>query len=222
MGQSITSASPAGVIKQFGSTVVPSGFLSCDGSAISRTTYAILFAAIGTTYGNGNGTTTFNVPDFRGRMPMGDGTGPGLTSRSIGQNGLGSETHNLNSANLPVHTHGVGGTTFGGTISGTAAAVDLFHNHLQNNSPAGGGGPVIGFKVEDSNTVYAGSTLNNTNIPTQGPNTSLNHSHTVTGSASSQGFSTTSDNGSGVAGINAGTGVNHINPATVVRYIIKY
>jgi len=225
MGQSINSSSPAGVIKQFGSTTVPSGFLNCDGSAISRTTYAILFAAIGTTYGNGNGTTTFNVPDFRGRMPMGDGTGPGLSGRTIGQNGLGTESHNLNSANLPVHTHGVSGSTSGGGISGTAASGigSLDHTHTQNNlgGNIGGGGPVIGLYY---NPIYGGDPggYSNTNIPTQGVNSSLDHSHSVSGSAASHTFSATSGNGTGGTGANAGTGVNHINPATVVRYIIKY
>ena len=50
---------------------VPSGWLMCDGSAVSRVTYAALFTAIGITFGRGDGSTTFNVPDFRGRVPLG-------------------------------------------------------------------------------------------------------------------------------------------------------
>ena len=65
---------PAGTIVAFGSTTVPAHFKLCDDSALSRTTFARLFAVIGTTYGTGNGTTTFNVPDLRDRIPLGKGT----------------------------------------------------------------------------------------------------------------------------------------------------
>lgn len=66
-----TSTVPAGVVAPFGGAAAPTGWLVCDGSAVSRTTYASLFTAIGTTYGAGNGTTTFNLPDLRGRMVAG-------------------------------------------------------------------------------------------------------------------------------------------------------
>lgn len=212
MGQSITSLSPAGVIKPYAAGALPSGFLQCDGSAVSRTTYAILFAVVGTTYGAGNGTTTFNLPDLRGRMPMGDGTGSGLTARTVGQL-PGGETHTLGGTNLPSHTHGVSGNTGGGSISGTAnSGVNLNHTHVQNYVPNGGGGVVAG-----GTSVYAGNNSpTNTNIPTQGSGT-LDHSHSVSGSASSQSFSATSDGGPGSA-----VAVNHVNPTLVVRYIIKY
>ena len=59
-----------GMIKPFAGTTVPTGYLLCDGSAVSRTTYADLFAAIGTTYGSGDGSTTFNLPDLTNRVPM--------------------------------------------------------------------------------------------------------------------------------------------------------
>lgn len=74
----------------------PTGWLLCDGSAISRTTFATLFAAIGTTFGAGNGTTTFNVPDLRGRVPVGvDGAAGRLSANdALGQSG-GEETHAL-------------------------------------------------------------------------------------------------------------------------------
>jgi microcystin-dependent protein len=67
---------PAGTIIATGSLTPPSGYLYCDGTAISRTDYAELFAAIGTTYGIGNGTTTFNIPDLRGIFARGAGTNP--------------------------------------------------------------------------------------------------------------------------------------------------
>lgn len=66
---------PAGMIFQYAGSSIPTGWLTCDGSAVSRTTYAALFAAISTTWGVGDGSTTFNLPDMRGRSAIGDGTG---------------------------------------------------------------------------------------------------------------------------------------------------
>lgn len=65
---------PAGLIINFGGTQVPNGYLLCNGGIISRTTYADLFSVIGTTYGAGDGSTTFNLPDFRDRIAQGSGT----------------------------------------------------------------------------------------------------------------------------------------------------
>lgn len=94
-----------GSIQLFGGTSAPSAFwLPCDGSAVSRTTYAALFAVIGTTYGVGNGTTTFNLPDFRGRLPLGAGAGTGLSTRVAGA-AVGSETHTLTITEMPPHHH---------------------------------------------------------------------------------------------------------------------
>lgn len=87
----------AGVIQMFAGSTPPAGWLLCDGSAVSRTDYATLFAAIGTTWGVGDGSTTFNLPDLRGRAPIGAGTGSGLTARTLGGK-LGSEY-------LQAHTH---------------------------------------------------------------------------------------------------------------------
>lgn len=68
------NTTPSGVIIQFAGTTAPTGYLTCDGSAVNRTTYPNLFAAIGTTWGAGNGTTTFNIPDLRGYFLRGSGT----------------------------------------------------------------------------------------------------------------------------------------------------
>ena len=75
-------------------------YLLCDGSAVSRTLYNVLFAKLGTTWGTGDGSTTFNLPDARGRSPLGAGIGSGLTLRIIGQTG-GEETHILIAAEIP-------------------------------------------------------------------------------------------------------------------------
>lgn len=68
-------SSPIGAVTQFAGTTAPSGWLVCDGSAVDRTTYAALFALVSTVYGAGNGSSTFNLPDLRGRIAIGVGTG---------------------------------------------------------------------------------------------------------------------------------------------------
>jgi microcystin-dependent protein len=68
------TGAPAGIIMAFGGTAAPTGFLACNGAAVSRTIYAALFAAIGTTWGSGDGVNTFNVPDLRGAFLRGSGT----------------------------------------------------------------------------------------------------------------------------------------------------
>jgi microcystin-dependent protein len=79
-GLSATVLAPIGSITMFGgATVPPSGWLTCDGSAVNRTTYSALFAVISTTWGAGNGSTTFNLPDMRGAAPAGVGTSTGYT-----------------------------------------------------------------------------------------------------------------------------------------------
>lgn len=94
-----------GEIKAFAGNTPPAGWLKCDGSAISRSTYASLFAAIGTTYGSGDGSTTFNLPDTRGRtlIGVGNGTATGHTNHTLGQKG-GNEN-----AIVPYHRHERGG-----------------------------------------------------------------------------------------------------------------
>jgi len=68
------SLTPAGTVISHAGSTAPTGYISCDGSAIARSTYSTLFAAIGTTWGSGNGTTTFNIPDLRGYFLRGSGT----------------------------------------------------------------------------------------------------------------------------------------------------
>jgi microcystin-dependent protein len=91
-----------GDIKMTSYTSLQSGWLFCDGSAVHRITYAALFAVIGTEYGSGDGSTTFNVPDLRGRVPVGvDGGGGRLTANDTLGDSSGAETVALTAANLP-------------------------------------------------------------------------------------------------------------------------
>lgn len=91
-----------GVMMMWPGVVPPDGWAICSGQELSRTTYAELFTAIGTNWGAGNGTTTFNIPDFRGRSPMGVITG--LTTVDLGQ-AAGEMSHTLTTAEMPAHNH---------------------------------------------------------------------------------------------------------------------
>lgn len=95
---------PVGTVWHTFASSAPTGWLICNGAAVSRTTYASLFAVIGTVWGSGDGTTTFNLPDARGRALIGVGYGAGLTNRALGQY-PGSETHVMSWYELPTHTH---------------------------------------------------------------------------------------------------------------------
>ena len=104
---------PAGVIMPFAGIRVPAGYLPCDGRAVSRTTYATLFGVIGTTYGAGDGSTTFALPNLGGRVPLGTSS-----SHTLGTSG-GAETVTLQTANLPAHGHTIPAHGHAHTIKAT-------------------------------------------------------------------------------------------------------
>ncbi|MDZ4363862.1 phage tail protein [Brevundimonas sp.] len=99
----------AGEIRMFAGPNVPQDWVICDGRTLNINDYQLLYALLGVTWG-GNGTTTFGIPDLRGRLPMGQGQGTGLTSRTRGQM-LGTETAGVTEAQMPPHTHAINATT---------------------------------------------------------------------------------------------------------------
>tara|TARA_R100001015_G_C4599632_1_gene154640 strand:- start:106 stop:654 length:549 start_codon:yes stop_codon:yes gene_type:complete len=152
-GYSETKYSASGVktgtIVPHGSTTVPTGFLYCDGSAVSRTTYANLFSVISTTYGAGNGSSTFNLPDLQNNVPLGRsgtkalGSTGGAESRTP-SGSVSVANHTLTISQIPSHNHLEGShTEFGSTSSQSAGT-----RNTGNDSPGrrfftsntGGGG----------------------------------------------------------------------------------
>lgn len=108
---------PTGSTQMFAGTSAPRGWLIADGSAVSRTTYATLFSVIGATYGAGNGSTTFNLPDLRGVVVRGVDRGRGLDPSRVQGSYQGDlfASHNhpvsVTIGNAGIHTHSVNGTT---------------------------------------------------------------------------------------------------------------
>lgn len=120
----------------------PAGWLVCDGSAVSRTAYSSLFGAIGTTYGAGDGVTTFNLPDLRGRAVVGAGQGAGLSNRALTGKG-GEETHVLTTTEMPGHSHNPSAgqfVAFGATGSNLASPGGGTSMGGSAVSSSGGGG----------------------------------------------------------------------------------
>mgnify|MGYP001192306132 CR=1 FL=1 len=100
-----------GTILSWSTASVPTGFLECDGSAVSRSTYSALFSAIGTTYGAGDGSSTFNLPNMQDKVQVGKSSGKALASTG------GSETHTLATSELPSHLHASGGSSTSSAVS---------------------------------------------------------------------------------------------------------
>lgn len=111
------SLCPAGVIFPYVNATAPTGWLVCDGSAVSRSTYAALFAIIGTAYGSGDGSTTFNLPNIVDRIPIGKSGG-----KAIGTSGgsatatpsIGNTT--LSTSQIPAHGHVIRANSFAGDL----------------------------------------------------------------------------------------------------------
>lgn len=135
---------PIGTVLPFAGSTAPTGWLFCYGQAVSRTTYASLFSAIGTVYGAGDSTTTFNLPDLRGRTvagkdDMGGTSADRLTGQTGGVNGDtlgaagGEEAHELTEAEQAEHDHGPG--TLSGIATGGSHRHDILNSINQGLNP---------------------------------------------------------------------------------------
>lgn len=225
-------AADIGDIKMGGWAVAPSGWLLCQGQLVSRTTYSALFAVVGTTFGAGDGATTFGVPDLRGRSPLGAGTGTGLTARTLGAS-LGTETHLLTGAQSGTSVHNHTQTSHTHTQDAHTHTQDAHshsttpHNHTQDAHThsitqtygaygnSGGVRNTITSSGDTGLAVSAAAPTINTSGVTVSNATATNQSTTATNQ------STTATN---VATVAADAAEAHPNmqPSVVVNFAIKY
>jgi len=130
----VRQASPVGSVQMFAGSSAPDSWLLCGGQAVSRSTYATLFSLVGTTYGSGDGSTTFNVPNLSGRVPVGLDSGD-ASFDALGETG-GAKTHTLDASEIPSHTHTVNDHTHSinhnhGAVTSSASGIN--HSHTMNH-----------------------------------------------------------------------------------------
>ena len=123
----VARLTPAGSLVQFAGGSIPAGWLLAAGQAVSRTTYADLFAAIAVIYGAGDGATTFNLPNMQGRVPVGvdtaDAAFVGLNTKG------GTQTHTLTTTQMPSHGHAIYASTGGGASPYRKCVTSLGDNY---------------------------------------------------------------------------------------------
>ena len=132
---------PTASIMPYAGSSAPTGYLLCDGAAISRSTYSTLFGLLATTYGSGDGSSTFNIPDLRGRVIAGHGgTLLSGSADAIGAtNAHSTKTHTLSIAEMPAHDHTYNRTT-NVTAGGSTAIEDGPVTGTATSSSTGGDG----------------------------------------------------------------------------------
>lgn len=213
---------PVGVILPYGGSSAPSGWLLCNGSAVSRTTYANLFAVIGTSFGAGNGSTTFNLPDMREAVPK----GAGLTGKTVGahvdSDGLAvgefiddrAQTHTHSWSNTHNHdtTESNHSHTWSNTHSHGITDPGHTHSHVAGTSFGNRGGTYSSVPVGESSSTGSSTT----GITIKDKTISGTTSSTTTGlTVNNKTISGTTGNNSGNSG--ATTEVKSVG----VNYIIK-
>jgi microcystin-dependent protein len=203
----------SGIISQFAGATAPPGYLLCDGTAVSRTTYSSLFTTIGIAYGAGNGTTTFNLPNLQNRIPVGKGSDAEFDT--LGETG-GFKDVTLTSAQIPAHSHA--NTLGSNTVASSghahgpgsyAAAIGATNDNIgaigyQASFVRGGGPGQSTYTVLGSGT---GAQNFNHYTPVYGASDGPNGTTTVT-------ISNVNNTGGGGAHTN-------LQPYIVVNYIIK-
>lgn len=216
---------PVGSMQMFAASTPPTGYLICNGDVVSRTVYAGLFAVIGTAFNTGGEAgTDFRLPDMRSRMPIGVGTGTGLSTRTLAQQG-GLETRTIASSDLPTHQHTIDhdhanassfieSTTH--THGGTTNNTNISHSHGIGFSGVGyaAGGSIMATPNSANPLTYpsvAADPFHAHSFGTGGQ--SVNHTHIVdipafTGSSGNGGF--------------ANNPIAIMNPFLGINFIIKF
>jgi microcystin-dependent protein len=151
-----------GEIRMVGFNFAPAGWQLCNGQTLAIQQYAALFSLLGTTYG-GNGTSTFQLPNLQSRVPIHQGTGAGLSTYVIGQNG-GSENVTLLYNNMPIHNHTVGVSTASGTVGTPSGNILGVTNGGSDRTPSAGN---LDFVSSAANATLAATAVSNAggNIP---------------------------------------------------------
>lgn len=200
----VPSPIPPGAISMYGGSTAPSGWLLCNGLEVSRVDYSALFAAIGTTYGVGNNTSTFNLPDLQNRFPLGYGNATWATP-------LGKKAGSA-SATLIQHNHDVGDHAHDITHEHTSTIGDGGeHDHsgntLQNANNTGSNHYVrpLGYPADETHTVT---------------NPGGTHSHSITVDAFSGSTSTSNAGTTGYRGVTS-NGTQNLPPYIALNFIIK-
>ena len=219
-----------GEIKAWPISTPPSGYLVCDGAAVSRSTYSTLFGVIGTAWGAGDGSTTFNLPDLRGKVPVGYDASQ-TEFNAVGKMG-GAKTVTLAAAEMPVHSHTVNSHSHGGGVHGHAFTQPtisaITHSLVLPNHVHGGPGG-INFSYyatvgpgrggsDGSDMTYQLTTGNPTTLPSIGG--SIN---TPTATGGQVGASTTIilPESPGTNNQGGGGAHNNLQPYATLLYIIK-
>jgi len=206
--QDITNRSEVGAIKPWTKATAPAGYVLCDGAAISRTDYADLFAVISTTYGAGNGSTTFNVPNLEGKMPQGyDGNTYNLAGTGGANTVTVSLTNNQAATSTTTNNQAVSVT---GSIDNTSLTTAQLASHVHTEGVEGTG-PLV---ADQRNT---NPRITFTDTGSAGSGTGHNHSHTLSGTLTGTVAVSTSLTGTVTA-----AGTNSFSPFVVVNYIIKH
>ena len=230
--QGTMSHVPTGTIIMYIASTAPIGFLLCNGSALSRTTYSRLFSLIGITYGSGDNSTTFNLPDLRGRSPLGFGQGSGLTNRNLNDK-VGAETHTLTTSEMPSHNHTASSAAAGSHTHSVSSGAAGSHSHSGTTSwnnghthaPSNGGyfaGIVENFSYGNGGGVMDRPSITSTatggaHDHTFSTSTIGDHYHSVTVDAvGSHSHTITVDN------TGSGSAHNNMHPIIVINFIIKY
>ena len=170
----IVAGVPSGSVFCMAVATVPSGYLECNGAAVSRTTYAALFAIIGTNYGTGNGSSTFNLPDLRGEFVRGFDNGRGADSgRSIASSQSGQNaSHN--------HSFSDSGTTSTKSLTGSVQKISETFNNNGNTTG-------IFSKSTGFNAGFTPGSPDNNDTGSFSIDASHNHTFSVSGTTGSQG-----------------------------------
>ena len=157
-----------GELRIFAGTFAPRGWAFCDGRLLPISENDALFTLIGTTYG-GDGQTSFALPDLRGRIPLGDGQGPGLSPRVVGQS-FGSESVTLLATQMPAHSHSFTASKAEAVSLSPAGAV--FASNAANNFYAANTGGIEQQVLSSHTVAVAGANRPHDNVM---PSTAINY-----------------------------------------------